>query len=117
MMRQRVVGLGDANLRIGAATELAPDHERDHPGDISPIGEHLQVEHQTHLLLERLWNARRLLDQRHLGCPPLLRGLDSPLMSNGREILVNLERSLGPRPRPRSTTASVIESRMLRCRR
>ena len=64
VVRGRVMRLVDADLREGAPADLPPQHQRDHARQVALIGEHLQVEHQLHVIGERRRDARRLVDHR-----------------------------------------------------
>ena len=50
MVRDRMVRVGHADLGIGAAAELAADHERHDARHVALVGEQLQVEHQPGVL-------------------------------------------------------------------
>ena len=62
MVRDRMMRIGHTDLRIGAAAELAADHERHDARDVALIGEQLQVEHQLGMLLEGLRHAGRSIE-------------------------------------------------------
>ena len=64
MVRQRVMRLGDADLRIRPAGLLAAVHERDHPRQIGLVGQQLQVVEQPHVRLEPIRNTGRLSPRR-----------------------------------------------------
>ena len=57
VVRQTVVGVGNAQLGIGPRADLARHHERDDPGHVGLQREHLQVEHQPRMLGERIRDA------------------------------------------------------------
>jgi hypothetical protein len=63
VVRERVVRLGDADLRIRARALLLADHERDDAREIRLEREHLQVVHQREMVLEHgrdtLWLVHR----------------------------------------------------------
>ena len=90
-MRQRVVRVLDADLGVGAAGQLPSQHEADHPREIRPIGEHLQVEHQLDVIAESGRDARRLIDDRKIRGALLFCLLNAPLdVAHGVEILREL---------------------------
>ena len=95
-MAERVVRLGDADLRVGHAALLAADHERDDPRHVRLIGEDHQVEHEPRVLLVGQRNARRRRDRRQLAVGLLLGELDAPLdAADGLEVLVELPAVVG----------------------
>src|SRR4029453_1511367 len=51
-----------ADLRKGAAADLAAHHERDDARQVALEREYLQVEHERRVIFERGGDARRLLD-------------------------------------------------------
>ena len=61
MVRQRVMGIVDANLRIRAAAHLPAIHEREDAGDVGLVGQPLQVEHKLDVVAEDLRNGSRWL--------------------------------------------------------
>ena len=104
----------DADLRIAAAAQLAPHHERDDAGQIGLIRQHLQIEHQARVLgnaagrrpAARPGNSRA-------PCSSAL--LNPPLdVADGVEILVHLDAIRGAEPAARSARLSVTESSRLR---
>jgi hypothetical protein len=73
VMRDRMMRIRHADLGIGAAAELAADHERRDPGNVALIREPLQVEHQPGVLLEGIGHPGRAIEGRLLeieGGPP-----------------------------------------------
>jgi hypothetical protein len=52
-----MVLFGNTNLLECPWAGLASHQERDHAGDVGLIGEHLQIEHEVHIVFERLWNV------------------------------------------------------------
>ena len=74
-----MVRVGHADLRIGARAHLAAEHERAHARQVGLEGQHLQVEHQLGVLLERGRDAGRPLDDRQLARALLLGLLNAPL--------------------------------------
>ena len=66
VVRDGVVWLGDADLRIRPHALLASDEERAHPRQVGLVGDQHQVEHEVGVLLEVGRNAGRL---RHLRQP------------------------------------------------
>ena len=77
-MRDRVVLLGDADLRIRPLTELARQHEREHARDVGLIGHRQQVVHQPDVLLERVGHADRRVE-RHVARGVRFGALDASL--------------------------------------
>ena len=59
VVRRRVVRLGHPDLGIGAAAVLAADHEADDPRQVRLPSQHLQVEHQLRVLVERGGHPQR----------------------------------------------------------
>ena len=100
VMRQRMVRLGHANLRIGPGALLLADHERDHARQVRLEREQLQVEHQLQVILEDRRHARRLVHVRQIEIPLRLGALDSPLdVANRLGELVDLRLILRPERR------------------
>ena len=62
VVRDGVVLLVDAKLRVGPRAELAVGHERGDPGQVGLVRDGQQVVHQRDVLLERLRDADRQLD-------------------------------------------------------
>ncbi len=89
VVRDGVESFRYANFRISATAQLASQHERRDPCQISLEGEDLQVEHQLGVSLERVGNAGRLQHLRHLTRTLFFGQLDTPLDTPDRlEILV-----------------------------
>ena len=78
VMRQRMVRLGHANLRVRAGALLLADHERDDARQVGLKRQELQVEHQRQVIFEDRWHALRLLDRRQLEVALFLGFLDAP---------------------------------------
>ena len=78
VVRQRVVRLRHADLRVGARALLLADHERDDAGQVGLEREELQVEHQLQVILEDRGRAPRLAQLRQFEVVLLLRPLDAP---------------------------------------
>ena len=91
VMRHRMMWLGNSDLRIGPGTGLSGQLERDHSGQVSLQGEHLQIEHQLDVLFPRLGYARRPIELGERGLSGVLLGpLDTTLhFANRVEILVD----------------------------
>ena len=89
VVRDRMMRVGHADLRIGAAAELAAHHERDDARQVALVREHLQVEHQLRVLVEACAGTPgRLIDDGQLSRVLLLGVLDAPLdVANRLEIL------------------------------
>ena len=91
VVRRGVVRLGHPDLGIGAAAVLAADHEADDAGQVRLVRQHLQVEHQPRVLVERGGNPERGRDvgQRlvHLGLGLLDAALD---VAHRVEVLAEL---------------------------
>ena len=88
VMRDRVMRVRHADLRIGHAAELAAEHERDDARQVALIREHLQVAHQLDVIVVRRRDAGRVIDDRQLLVALLLGPLDAPLdVANRIEIL------------------------------
>jgi hypothetical protein len=49
IVRDRMMRIGHADLRVGHAAVLATHHEGDDARQIALIGQHLQVDHQPHV--------------------------------------------------------------------
>src|SRR5437773_9946095 len=98
-----MMGARGSNLRIRAAAEFAAHHERDDAREIALIGQHLQIEHQPGVLLERRRHARWLIEGGQLARALLLGPLNTSLdVPNGVEILGELG-SILRADRPRET--------------
>ena len=97
VVRQRVVGVGHLDLRIGAAAQLVPAHERRDPGAVGLVGQELQVVHQPGVLGEVGRGAHRPRHQRHLPLALGLGHLDAPLdVAHRVEIGAELQPVAGP---------------------
>ena len=116
MMREPVVRVGHADLRVGAGADLASVHEADDARQIALIGEPLQVEHQLGVLFEGRRHACTAARLRQVAIVLLLRLLNAALdVANRVEIL----RQLGLVARAEAPSAAqrrarVTASRMLR---
>src|SRR5262249_15066709 len=78
VMRQRVVRLGHADLRIRPRALLLADHERDHPRQVRLERQELQVEHDREVIFEHGRCALRLLERWQLELALLLGTRDAP---------------------------------------
>ena len=88
-MRQRMVGLGDADLRVRPPAVLAAQHEGHDPRQVALVGQHLQVAHQRAVLLVVCRNPAGLLHQRQIHRALRLGVLDAPLhVAHGGQVLV-----------------------------
>src|SRR5262245_34160712 len=83
--------VGDADLRIAAAAQLATDHERDHARQVALEREDLEVEHQLRVFFESRRDTGGLIDDRQLVCVLLLRLLNASLhVAYCFEVLIQL---------------------------
>ena len=73
VVRQRMVRIGHADLRIRAIARLAGELERDHPRDVALQRENLQVEHQPGVVGVRGRHADGAIEIRQRSCPAALR--------------------------------------------
>src|SRR5580765_5547499 len=90
-MRQRMVRLGHADLRVRPRALLLADHERDDTREVRLERQQLQVEHQREMILEYRRRALRLLDRRQLEVPLLLGFLNTALdVADRFGVLVDL---------------------------
>ena len=90
-MRQRMVRLGHADLRIRPRALFLADHERDDARQIRLERQQLQVEHQRQVILEDRRHALRLIHRRQLDVALLLGPLDAPLdVADRLGVLVDL---------------------------
>ena len=103
VVRQRVMRLGHADLRVGPRALLLADHEGDDARQVRLQRQQLQIHHQREVILERRRDALRLLERRQLDVALLLGAGDAPLdVSHGIGILLYLDAILraefGPQP-------------------
>ena len=92
VVRQRMVRLGHADLRIGPRALLLADHERDDARQIGLERQHLQVHHQRQVIFEHRRRAQRLLHRRQLDVALLLGHLDAALdVANRLGVFVHLD--------------------------
>ena len=83
--------VGHADLRIGHAAVLVSDHEGDDAREIALIRQHLQVEHQVHVIFPAGRDACWMIDERQLLIALRLGNLDALLhAANGVEIFGQL---------------------------
>ena len=117
VVRRRVESLVRSALRIRAARRIAARLERDDARHVGLEREHLEVEHQLHVLLERIRNAGRrfgeLARSRRSCCA--LRPPECGARARGcpRDTCRRARRSAAPSSRLRPATSPVIQSRML----
>src|SRR4029453_14304535 len=78
MVRQLMMRIRDAELRVGPRALLASVHERDYARQVALIREHLQVVEQLHVLVERVRNAYGTIDVGQLAGALLACLLDAP---------------------------------------
>ena len=92
VVRQRVVGVRDVDLRIRPVARLVRHHEGDDPGQVGLPGQHLQVEHQPGVLAEGAGNAGRLLHRHRQVGQSLPLGHPDPALdvADGLGVLVEL---------------------------
>ena len=80
VVRERVVRIRHADLRVGLRGQLRGHQERDDAGQVGLVGKHLQVEHHLHVLVERSRDARRRpFHHRQLAVRLRFRPLDAAL--------------------------------------
>src|SRR5262249_46638120 len=66
-MREGMMRIGDANLRIDSHTSLAAQHHRCNPGKVRPKRHHLELIHQLRIVGKRYWDPGGFLYcRRHL---------------------------------------------------
>ncbi len=58
-MRNGMMAVGHADIRVGAAAELSCHLERDDAGDIGAVGQPLEIKHQLGMFIEIVWNPYR----------------------------------------------------------
>ena len=91
VVRQRVVRVGDADLRIGRAALLAADHVGEDARRVGLVGQQEQVVHQPRVVLERDRDAGRRLQQRELAVGLRFGDLDAALdLAHCVEVVVQL---------------------------
>ena len=91
MVRDRVMRVGHADLRIGHAAVLVSHHEGDDAREIALKRQHLQVEHQVHVIFPARRDAGGMIDERQLLIALRLGNLDALLhVANRVEILGQL---------------------------
>ena len=114
VMRAFVVPLGDPDVDVVLVPLLAGHRERDDTGEIGLIRQVHQIENQIRVLLERLGNPHRTLDQADRRRRALLLSLlDPPLdVAQGLEILVDAQtcrrREIEPQGRARRVAGSDV---------
>ena len=91
-MRQRMVRLRHANLRIRARALFLADHERDDAREIGLKRQELQVQHQRQVIFKDRRRALRLLDRRQFELALFLGSLNAPLnVANRLGIFIDLD--------------------------
>ena len=96
VMRQVMVRLVDAQLRIRPTGLFAPVHERNHACQVGLVGQKLQIVEQRHVSVECVRNARGPVDVRHLLRTLFLGLLDPPLhVAQRRQVVVHLRAVCG----------------------
>lgn len=91
VMRDRMMGVGNAQFRIGSRTHLARHDEGRDPGKVCLEREQLQVEHHLDVIVVSLRNTHRLLEGRQLAGALLLGFPDTALeIPNGLQVLRQL---------------------------
>ena len=121
VVRQRVVRIGDADLRIGAIAGLARELERDDARDVALQREHLQVEHQLRVIGIRGRHADRTIEigQRVVDASaPRPSGCGVPLRARCRDTQSTFARSAGAELplQPRDVFAYPVEQARPACR-
>ena len=96
MVRDRMVRVGHADLRICHTALLMPEHERDHAGHIALISQNHQVEHQLEVVFPTRGNSRGTLHFRQFAIL-LFRDLDAPLDPADRVEILGQLRAIGGR--------------------
>ena len=95
-MRQRMVRVGHADLRIRPPADFARQHECADPGQVGLIGQREQIHHQHCMLGVGAGDPHRLVDHGQLPCILRLRHLETSFdVSHRLEILVE-PRPVGP---------------------
>ena len=85
-----VVIHGDAELGIGPASELPPQHEGRHARDVRLVREPLEVEHQSRVRTEIFRDPGGTLERRQLAVGGLVRRPQAPLdLSHRLQVLVH----------------------------
>ena len=114
MVRQRMVRVRDADLRIRAAADFAREHEGADAGQVGLVGQRQQVHHQLGVLAVVARHADRLIDDRQLPGALLLGHLDAPLgVADRLEVLVELHLVARTDGLPRRSMSSPTKSRTL----
>jgi hypothetical protein len=91
MMRDRMMRVGHAYLRVRHAAELAAQHEGHDAREIGLIGEHLEIAHQLDVIVVGRRNAGRMIDHGERRAVLLLGPLDAAFdVANRVEILDQL---------------------------
>src|SRR6185503_15788540 len=90
-MSERMMRIGDANLRIDSHTALAAQHHRCNPRQVRLERDHLELIHQLRIVGQRDWYPGGFLHcRRHLAIV-LLGSLDPSLdLSYSRKVFVEL---------------------------
>ena len=97
MVRQRMVRLRHADLRIGPRALFLAEHERDHARQIGLKRQHLQIQHQRQMIFEDRRRALRLLHRRQFDIALFLGLLDAAFdVANRVRIFVDLDLILRP---------------------
>ena len=91
-MRQRMVRLGHADLRVRAGALFLADHERDDARQVGLKRQELQVQHQRQVIFEDRRHALRLLHRRQLDVALFLGFLNAPFdVTNRFGVFVDLD--------------------------
>src|SRR5262249_5618441 len=91
VVRDRVVRIRNAELRIRAAAQLPAYHERYYAREVGLIGQYLQVEHQLRMVFELRRDTGWLPNRRELEVALLFGLLDTTLdVTNSFEIFIEL---------------------------
>src|SRR5690606_16591148 len=78
VVRQRVMRLGDADLRLSALRDVAAQHEREDARETRGERERQQLELQADVLRKRVGNADRRCGDLEIDVRAALRTLDAP---------------------------------------
>ncbi len=92
MMRDSVMRIGNADRTIRPVAAFPADHDRDHAREVRLERDHLKIEHQLRMILERARNTHGPLHHRQFQRGALLlRQLDAPLdVANRVHVIAEL---------------------------
>ena len=108
MMSERMMRIGNADLRIGADASFAAQHHGRNAREVRLKGDRLKIEHQLHIILVLERNPRRFLRRRcHRIASPRLQSSISTSRMPVRYSSI-LRRSAGPRSTIRRWASSRV---------